>query len=111
MQPTSPAFSLVTNPANCGFVMRFNNGYVVSVRWGYASYAERLPSESFDTDRNAMTAEVGVWYEDGNLMKDWHHVDGFEYNGDDVLPHCDADNVCEILWKVGNLPVRSANNV
>lgn len=106
-----PAFYLCTSPVNGGFVMKFANNYVVSVRWGSGNYADSMPiSHEWFGDLNSQTAEVGVWRELDNGTNDWYHVDGFEYDGDDVLGHLTTEHVAEIIWKVANLPIWKGNN-
>lgn len=103
-----PGFYLYNSPVNGGFVMKFANNYVVSVRWGSGSYSDPMPGDGHDwfADMNAMTAEVGVWHEDESGHPEWHHVCGFDYGDDDVLGHLTPDQVAEIMWKVGNLDRR-----
>lgn len=102
-----PGFYLCTSPVNGGFVMKFANNYCVSVRWGSGNYSDAMPvGHEWFGDLNAHTAEVGVWCELDDGTNEWYHVDGFDYDGDDVLSRLESEHVAEIMWKVGNLPVR-----
>ena len=106
-----PGFYLCTSPINGGFVMKFANNYVVSVRWGSGNYSDPMPvGPEWFGDLNAQTAEVGVWRELDNGPIEWYHVDGFDYDGDDVLPRLESEHVAEIMWKVANLPVWKGDN-
>jgi hypothetical protein len=84
---------------NDGVVFTFDNGYSVSIRWGVHNYADRVntsPSSPFSALVSAFTAEVAV-IGPQQIGCDFYHVEGFDYNGDDVLPNVTAEQVVKIL--------------
>ena len=81
-----------------GFVMTFDNGYSVSVRWGQHNYADYLANN--DEDRPvSLTAEVAILPPKA-LFGEFYHLDGYDYGNDDVLSNCPAEEVANILKEV-----------
>lgn len=95
-EPTSDTllrFNLVSASHNRGFTMTFANRVTVSVRWGEYNYSDQKT-----------TAEAAAWNADTH---DWVHVDGFDYGGDDVLPHLTTDRVAEFVYNASKMPHNS----
>lgn len=86
-----------------GFVMTFDNGYSVSVRWGTHNYADYLANN--DQDRPvSLTAEVAILLPSNSTFDfgKFYHLDGYYmyYGDDDVLSNCSAEEVANILKEV-----------
>ena len=77
-------FNLETHPSNRGFTMTFANRVTVSVRWGEGNYSD-----------GKTTAEVAAWNADTHV---WVHVEGFNYDHDDVLPRLTTDEVAKFIF-------------
>lgn len=86
-------FYLSPNAVHNGFCMTFANGYTVSVRWGSFNYSKH--DDPSDTTC-AVTAEVAAWDQDGK----WFHAPGFDYDGENVLPHLSPDKVLQFMNSV-----------
>ncbi len=87
-----------------GFRMQFENGYQVSVQWGYGNYCEKRFSGKCGDERkedfySSSTAEVAVLDKDGGFCR--IEDIGFEY--DDVRGDLSTKEVLEILNYVENL--------
>lgn len=82
-----------------GFVMTFDNGYSVSVRWGQHNYGDYLANN--DQDRPvSLTAEVAIILSSNVAFGKFYHLDGYDYGDDDVLSNCSAEEVANILKEV-----------
>jgi hypothetical protein len=79
----SKCFTVSPNEYNVGFSVKFANNIVVSVRWGAINYSN-----------GQTTAECAAW---DDATGKWVRVLGFEYDGDDVLPHVSADEVARFM--------------
>ena len=77
-------FNLFPNHVNKGFTMTFANRVTVSVRWGEGNYSD-----------GKTTAEVAAWNADTHV---WVHVEGFNYDHDDVLPRLTTDEVAKFIF-------------
>ena len=77
-------FNLIPNNVNKGFTMIFANRVTVSVRWGEGNYSD-----------GKTTAEVAAWNADTHV---WVHVEGFNYDHDDVLPRLTTDQVAKFIF-------------
>lgn len=89
-----------------GVIFNFDNGYCVSIRWGKFNYADHIGNDAhFGGVASAMSAEVAVYdnTRDGGGVP-YHHVDGYDYNNDDVLGHLSINQVLDIMNKVQALP-------
>jgi hypothetical protein len=102
-------FNLNTQSLNNGFTMTFENGYTVSVAWGWGNYCDsrhkhlvsfgptdRLPSYSSTEFYECKTAEVAVWNRDGTFLT----PDG--KLGGDVLPYRTPEEVASFLSEVAS---------
>lgn len=74
-----------------GFQMTFENGWTISVQFGYANYCDnnRHP-DGFDFGKNldivqSSDAEIAIWNSEGS----WHTFE----DGDTVKGYCSADEV------------------
>ena len=74
-----------------GFQMTFENGWTISVQFGYANYCDnnRHP-DGFDFGKNldivqSSDAEIAIWDSKGS----WYTFEG----GEEVKGHCSADEV------------------
>ena len=85
---------------NKGFQMVFENGWTISVQFGYGSYCDNrnhLDGFEFAKDLNAVqssNAEIAIWSGDG--AGNWYVFE----NGDTVLGHQTPDQVAEWIAKV-----------
>ena len=77
-------FNLFPNHVNKGFTMTFANRVTVSVRWGEGNYSD-----------GKTTAECAAWNADTYT---WVHVEGFNYDHDDVLPRLTTDQVAKFIF-------------
>lgn len=77
-------FNLETNPVNKGFTMTFANRVTVSVRWGEMNYSD-----------GKTTAECAAWNADTHM---WVHVEGFNYDHDDILARLTTDEVAKFIF-------------
>jgi hypothetical protein len=79
-----------------GFHMQFDNGWTVSVQWGRGNYCDNYSKGDF-TQASARelgaagstTAEVGIWYGDGEM---------------EIHAHMTAGQVAELIAKVASYP-------
>ena len=83
---------------NHGFMMKFNNGWTISVRWGEANYSDYKNTvhsieELGSGMHKANTAECAVWDPDGT----WQ-VFGY----DQVCGHMDSESVAKLLTEVSS---------
>lgn len=93
--------------ANSGVVFTFDNGYCVSIRWGANNYADRISCPNSAASDCALTAEVAVFDSTISGMLGlfvFVQIDGYDYNGDEVLPRRTINEVLDILNKVAALP-------
>lgn len=101
-------FSLHTQSQNNGFTMTFENGYTVSVRWGWANYCTNHTMPASASTRilwntlnstncsNCDNAEVAVWNRDGTFLT----PDG--KLGGDVLSYRTPEEVASFLSEVAS---------
>lgn len=97
-----PAF---TTTCQHGFKLTFENGWTVSVQWGFGNYGSNRNAEGqyvpieqrgewgFDGEENsliAMTAEVGIWNDNQDRREEPM----------EVLAYQKADDVAEIIAEV-----------
>ncbi len=73
-----PGFGISNNK---GFHIRFENGWTVSVQFGYGNYCTNydLPREEIEKSRgaNSHTAEIAAW----DINDVWHVTDGSAVSG------------------------------
>lgn len=81
-----------SNTIASGFQMIFENGYTISVQFGFGNYCENR----FAGNNKSINAEIAVFDKSGNFIK----VDGMD---DDVKGYCNADEVADYIYKVKNL--------
>lgn len=81
--------NLITDKANQGFTMTFENRITVSVRWGSFNYSD-----------GKTTAECAAWDADTHV---WVDVDGFDYGGDDILPRLSTDEIALFIYNARNM--------
>lgn len=98
---------MFTITAGKGFRMQFENGYRVSVQWGYGNYcdnnardASKIGTERDQDMFSCPTAEIAIIDEDGNFVK------GEEYKitYDDVSGYVGTNEVVRIMSLVSELP-------
>jgi len=77
-------FNLEPHRVNRGFTMTFTNRVTVSVRWGEGNYSD-----------GKTTAECAAWNADTHA---WVHVEGFDYNGEDILARLTTDQVAKFIF-------------
>lgn len=76
-----------------GFQMTFENGWTVSVQWGYNSYCGNkmkgvYGQENQERDFKCMDAEIAAWDEEGV----W-----YQFETEDVKGWCTANEVAEFI--------------
>ena len=80
-----------------GFTMTFNNGWTISVQFGYGNYCENNhhpDGYDFFKSRNKITssnAEIAIW----DINGDWYN-----FGTDTVKGYCSTDEVAEWIEKV-----------
>jgi hypothetical protein len=75
-----------------GFQMTFENGYTISVQFGFGNYCEnRFQSRTACND-----AEIAVFVKEGNCIK----LPSFD---NDVKGYCSMDEVANYIFEVKNL--------
>jgi hypothetical protein len=86
---------------NKGFHMTFENGWTISVQFGYGNYCDnRHHNDRFELGKNndivsSATAEIGIWNADGK----WYTFD----NGDEVKGYCSPDEVAKFITIAASL--------
>lgn len=92
-----------------GFHMTFDNGYTISVQWGYGSYTENQYNYNVVADKyrkytQAEHAEIAVFDSRSNEFMNPSDYMGVDYDGDDeVVGWVPADEVAAIIYHVANL--------
>lgn len=85
---TTPApFQLATDDKNKGFVLTFENGVSVSIRWGTMNYSD-----------GENTAECAAL-----VGSRFIHIPGFMYYSDDVLANRSAEEVAQFIETAARL--------
>jgi hypothetical protein len=90
---------MISSTNNKGFRMTFENGWTISVQFGYGNYCDNNHHpEGFDFSTkqdivNSSNAEIAIWDKDG----EW-----FDFGGDTVKGYCTADEVASWIEKVKN---------
>lgn len=87
-----------------GFHITFENGYQVSVQFGYGNYCEnRMKREIFGKDATSKDAEIAIFKNDDWVTREiWQEL----YNEklyDEVEGYLEADKIAELLYKVSQL--------
>jgi len=75
-----------------GFHMTFDNGYTLSVQWGYGNYCENRHQARDES----VTAEIAVIKPNGDFMR-------LEGEGDDVVGWQTPDDVAQLMAYVAGL--------
>lgn len=87
-----------------GFQMTFENGFTISVQWGYGNYSSnRNYDHSYGEERkhecfSATTAEIAVWHKDGD--RDFLQIEGNCWGH--VIGWLTTDEVATWITKVAN---------
>jgi hypothetical protein len=86
---------------NKGFQMKFENGWTISVQFGYGNYCDNYQHpDGFDFAKGlnvvqSSDAEIAIWSGD-TWGSDWYTFE----NGDTVLGHQAPDQVAQWISKV-----------
>jgi hypothetical protein len=86
-----PRINLIDNSHNKGFTLTFDNRITVSIRWGCMNYSD-----------GRTNAECAAWNAD---TRDWIHVIGFDYYGDDVLARLSTDEVAKFIYMASTMTI------
>ena len=80
---------------NSGFHMTFENGWTVSVQFGFGTYSDNKKEDpfSFDTKKSS-TAEIAAWNKDDI----WYEFD----DGDNVRGYVSANDVLDFMNMIAN---------
>lgn len=87
---------------NKGFSLTFENGFTISVQFGYGNYCDNgHHPDGFEFSKKqdvtqSSNAEIAIWDADG----EWYVF----LNGDTVMGYCSANDVAEWIDKVSKLP-------
>lgn len=87
---------------NKGFSLTFENGFTISVQFGYGNYCDNghHPDGFGFSKRQEVTmcsnAEIAIWDADGQ----WYVF----YDGDTVMGYCSANDIAEWIDKVSKFP-------
>jgi len=90
---------MFVSTGNKGFQMVFENGWTISVQFGYGNYCDNNHHpEGFDFAKKteivkSSDAEIAIWDKDG----EW-----FDFGGDTIKGYCTADEVADWIEKVKN---------
>lgn len=87
-----------------GFNMTFENGFTISVQWGYGNYCSNKSfNQDYEAERKhscfgAYTAEIVVWHKDRG--RDFLQIEGNCWGH--AIGHLTADEVASWITKVAN---------
>lgn len=98
--------SMFSSNTGNGFHMTFDNGYTISVQWGYGSYCENQYRHDigFNDPCKAEHAEIAVIDTRSKEFVDPSDYMGVDYDGgDDVVGWVTADEVAAIIYHVANM--------
>ena len=89
---------MFTITAGKGFRMAFDNGYQVSVQWGYGNYCEKRFSGKYGDEKkedfySSSTAEIAVMDKDGEFCR----IEDIGFVYDDVQGNMTTKEVLAIL--------------
>lgn len=81
---------------NKGFQMTFENGWTISVQFGYGNYCDNYNNYEFRANNTEMIvestdAEIAIWDANG----EWYN-----FGSDTVKGYCSANEVAEWIEKV-----------
>ena len=85
---------------NSGFQMTFDNGWTISVQFGYGTYSDNrnhpygLDLSRKEKDTQSSDAEIAIWDANG----DW-----FDFDSDTVKGYCSTNEVAEWIEKVKSM--------
>jgi hypothetical protein len=88
---------------NSGFQMTFDNGWTISVQFGYGTYSDnRNHPDGYDfsrkeKDTQSSDAEIGIWDANG----EW-----FDFDSGTVKGYCSTNEVAEWIAKVSQFKVK-----
>lgn len=84
---------------NKGFQITFENGWTISVQFGFGNYCSKKQSgykESMESDIwSSDDAEIAIWDKEGN----WYN-----FGNDEVKGFCSADEVAEWIQFTSKQP-------
>lgn len=78
-----------------GFHISFENGYTISIQFGYGNYCKNYNVEN-KTYSECENAEIAIWDEDGV----WHTKDFTGNDDDNVLGYVQPEMVAKMIFKV-----------
>jgi len=78
-----------------GFHITFDNGWTMSVQWGYHNYCDAKDPTKLLGGVDSLTAEIAYW--DANEV--WH-----DFGSDQVKGYVSANEVARVMAQVSNLP-------
>ena len=83
-----------------GYHFTFNNGYLLSVQFGWGNYCDNrdLPYENNEVYTKSTTAEIAYWYVDPETGKDGEMI--YFENRDTVLGYQTFEEVLEWMKKI-----------
>lgn len=84
-------FSVISGDGRQGFYLKFENGWTVSVQFGYGSYCSNRDNQN--PPQKSDTAEIAAW--DSNDV--W-----YKFDGDEVKGYVTPDEVAEFLHDVSS---------
>lgn len=95
-----------------GIHITFENGYQVSVQFGYGNYCEnRNNREIQGEDAKSKDAEIAIFKNDNWATKEvWKELYNEELY-DDVEGYLEANKIAELLYKVSQLQLDKRGNL
>lgn len=88
---------MIKSTSNKGFQMTFENGWTISVQFGYGNYCENNHHPegwNFSKQKEIVeskSAEIAIWDSEGT----WYN-----FGGDTIKGWCSANEVSEWIYKV-----------
>lgn len=91
-----------------GFVMTFDNGYTISIMWGWSNYCSHRDLNKAIENREAApdtthTAEVAAWDENGKWLEEWPEYISKNSSDKMVIGWSDANMIADTIAYVAGL--------
>jgi hypothetical protein len=97
---------MIKSRGNTAVAMTFENGYTISIIYGYGSYSSNKNHEkeidlSKEYEVTSSTVEIAIWDEDGY----WYN-----FGTDTVNGYVSIDDLAEWIYKTKNFPNLKTEN-
>ena len=100
-------FEIMKDQINHGFQMTFENGYTVSVRWGWGNYCDSQsgPSSNANASPTCDNCETAVFKPDGSFITKNEYRKMGIITHDIVFPYQSAEDVLKLMNSVSKLTI------